>query len=89
MENEQKSENNCNSYQKIVNSWIMIFDFLDINSLLQTEIVSKFFRNQISLYYEAKENTIINKKNKNEKKKLKQNYLKKTFSQNILIYLLV
>ena len=79
MENELKTENNSNSYQKIANSWTIIFDFLDINSLLQSEIVSKFFRNQISLYYEAKENTIINKKNKNEKKENEKNLFKKNF----------
>ena len=81
---EENTANSSNSndalYKKISNSWNVIFDFLDINSLLQSEIVSKFFRNQILVYYEAKENSIkINKIDSNGEKNEKIKLFKKQF----------
>ena len=87
MESDSKKDNNSNIYEKISNSWNIIFDFLDINSLLQFELISKYFNNQISLYYEGKENEIKIKKNENniqnDKKHIKiykRNFLSKYFN---------
>lgn len=38
--------------------WNIIIDYLDINSMLQLELTTKFFRQQIGFYYETKEKTI-------------------------------
>ena len=42
-----KSSDSGKVYEKISNSWNSIFDYLDINSLFQSEVVSKYFRNLI------------------------------------------
>ena len=47
-------------YQKISNSWNIIFDYLDINTIFQFESVSKYFRNQLLFYYEFKQNILKN-----------------------------
>ena len=47
-------------YQKISNSWNIILDYLDINTIFQFEAVSKFFRNHLILYYEFKQNLLKN-----------------------------
>lgn len=47
-------------YQKISNSWNIILDFLDINTIFQFESVSKYFRNQLLFYYEFKQNILKN-----------------------------
>ena len=47
-------------YQKISNSWNIIFDYLDINTIFQFEPVSKYFRNQLLFYYEFKQNILKN-----------------------------
>ena len=58
MEKEiEKDIKQNNLYEKVSNSWNIVFDYLDINSLIQSEMISKYFRNQILLYYEAKENS--------------------------------
>ena len=89
MESEIQSNTQGNLYEKLSNSWNVIFDFLDINSLLQSECTSKYFRNQVLLYYESKQNTnknieINNSINENEKKEhikmLKKNFLVKYFN---------
>ena len=75
-------------YEKIANSWNIILDFLDINSIFQIEISSKFFRNRLLSYYESKENLIKNTSednnkslNEGEKKESIINF-KKTFLSN-------
>ena len=91
MENQINIESNVNIYEKISNSWSIIFDFLDINSLFQSENISKFFRKQMLLYYELKESR-INKNESNEKEKenenriitFKKKYLSKYF--NLLVH---
>ena len=85
MENKINIESNINIYQKISNVWSIVFDYLDINSLFQSEIVSKFFRNQMLLYYALKESKIkINKNESNEKenkiKSFKKKFLSKYFN---------
>ena len=90
MENKINSESNSNSnsnfYEKISNSWKIIFDFLDINSLLQIETASKFFRNQMLLFYGTKENIAkINKiganvTNDDKIKLFKKQFLSKYFN---------
>ena len=47
-------------YQKISNSWNIILDYLDINTIFQFEVVSKYFRNHLLLYYEFKQNLLKN-----------------------------
>ena len=47
-------------YQKISNSWNIILDFLDINTIFQYETVSKYFRNNLLSYYEFKQNLLSN-----------------------------
>ena len=74
------SNTNENLYKKLSNSWNIIFDFLDINSLFQTESISKFFRSQILLYYETKENSNkLNKIDSNNEKNNKIQLFKKQF----------
>jgi uncharacterized protein (UPF0248 family) len=79
-------------YEKISNNWNIIFDYLDINSLFKVEGISKYFRNQISQYYESKESLIkINKVKTNEKEKsnhiklFKQRFLSQYF--NLLVHI--
>ena len=78
-------------YQKISNSWNIILDFLDINTIFQFESVSKYFRNQLLFYYGFKQNilknspmeisTPLNQLNEEEKKeqilKFKKQFLSK------------
>ena len=52
MENKINIDSNANIYEQISNIWSLIFDFLDINSLFQSENVYKFFRKKMLLYYE-------------------------------------
>ena len=86
MESQTVPNTECNLYKKISNTWNIIFDFLDIQSLFKVEGISKYFKNQIFQYYESKESSIkINKVKTNEsdknkhiklfKKELLSNYL--------------
>ena len=86
-------ENN-NSYQTISNSWNIILDFLDINSIFQIELSSKYFRNRLIFYYESKENILKNLTSENnkptneeEKKEYIINFKKKFLSNyfNLLV----
>ena len=87
MENKINIDSNANIYEQISNIWSLIFDFLDINSLFQSENVSKFFRKQMLLYYESKENKI--KINENEKKNKTESFKKKFLSDyfNLLVHI--
>ena len=87
MENKINIDSNANIYEQISNIWSLIFDFLDINSLFQSENVSKFFRKQMLLYYESKENKI--KINENEKKNKIESFKKKFLSDyfNLLVHI--
>ena len=92
MESKINTGSNPTIYEKISNSWTIIFDFLDINSLFQSENVSKFFRKQMLLYYESKEGlSKINKNDSNEKenenkiKSFKKQFLSKYF--NLLVHI--
>ena len=74
-----KSEDLAKIYEKISNSWNSIFDYLDINSLFQSEVVSKYFRNLIKSYYKTKNNEIKeNSKKENEEENIK------LFKKNLL-----
>ena len=86
MESQTEPNTECTLYQKISNTWNIIFDFLDIESLFKVEGISKYFKNQLFQYYESKESLIkINKVKTNEndknnhiklfKKELLSNYL--------------
>lgn len=73
MESTTNSNAQGSFYEKISNNWNIIFDYLDINSLFKVEGISKYFRNQISQYYESKESLVkINKVKTNEKEKSNQ-----------------
>ena len=74
-----KSDDLAKIYEKISNSWNSIFDYLDINSLFQSEVASKYFRNLIKLYYKTKNNEIKeNSKKENEEENIK------LFKKNLL-----
>ena len=47
-------------YQKISNSWNIIINYLDLNSIFQIELASKYFRKRILSFYESKENLLKN-----------------------------
>ena len=84
-----KSSDSGKVYEKISNSWNSIFDYLDINSLFQSEVVSKYFRNLIKSYYksknnESKENNTNEKEEKNTKL-FKKNLLSQYF--NLFVHL--
>jgi len=93
MEKEiEKDIKQNNLYEKVSNSWNIVFDYLDINSLIQSEMISKYFRNQILLYYEAKENSskitknnIDSDKAQKDLKIYKKNFLSKYF--NLLVHI--
>ena len=83
-----------NLYEKILNNWNIILDFLDINTLLQIETASKFFRNRLLFYYESKETLLKNFSSENnkpsdeqEKKEYIINFKKKFLSRyfNLLV----
>ena len=38
--------------------WNIIIDYLDINSMLQLELTSRYFKQQIGVYFETKEKSI-------------------------------
>ena len=85
---------NTNLYQAISNSWNIILDFLDINSIFQIELSSKYFRNRLMFYYESKESLLKilsseNNKpsNEEEKKEYIINFKKKFLSNyfNLLV----
>ena len=74
-----KSDDLAKIYEKISNSWNSIFDYLDINSLFQSEVASKYFRNLIKSYYKTKNNEIKeNSKKENEEENIK------LFKKNLL-----
>ena len=82
MENDINTKK-TNLYKKLSNSWNIIYDFLDINSLIQFEMVSKYFKNQILSYYESKENASKpnnNNNNSDSNKNYKKNFLSKYFN---------
>ena len=82
MESTANSNAQGSLYEKISNTWITIFDYLDINSLFKVEGISKYFRKQISAYYEEKESLVkINKIQSNENDK---NAKIKLFKQKFL-----
>jgi len=81
MESE-KSDNSGKLYEKISNSWNSIFDYLDINSLFQSEVVSKYFRNLIKSYYKSKNNE-ANETEENTKKENEEENIK-LFKKNLL-----
>ena len=92
-QNSNTIENN-DSYQTISNSWNIILDFLDINSIFQIELSSKYFRNRLIFYYESKENILKNLTSENnkptneeEKKEYIINFKKKFLSNyfNLLV----
>ena len=81
-------------YEKILNNWNIILDFLDINTLFQIETASKFFRNRLLFYYESKETLLKNFSSENnkpsdeqEKKEYIINFKKKFLSKyfNLLV----
>ena len=87
---------NANLYQAISNSWNIILDFLDINSIFQIELSSKYFRNRLMFYYESKESLLKilssenNKPSNEEEKKeyiinFKKNFLSNYFNLMINI----
>ncbi len=75
-----KSENTL--YASLNNCWDCVINYLDINSLFQLELTSKYFRNQIESFYETKERIkkINKEKNINKKNKKKKNYKHKFLS---------
>ena len=84
MENKEEEKK---SYLSLNNCWDYVINYLDINSLFQLELTSKFFRKQIENYYEVKEKTkIVNREKKSNKNKenniklYKQNFLSKYFN---------
>ena len=82
MESITESSVQQSLYEKVSNSWNIIFDYLDINSLFKVEAISKYFRKQISSYYEEKESLVkINKIQSNENDK---NAQIKLFKQKFL-----
>ena len=60
-------------YQKISNSWNVIINYLDINTIFQIELVSKYFRKRILSFYESKENLLKNNPLEKEKPLNEQN----------------
>ena len=82
-----KSENHL--YTSLNNCWDYVINYLDINSLFQLELTSKYFRNQIESFYETKERIkkINNEKNTNKKNKKKKNFKHKFLSSyfNLMI----
>ena len=48
-----KSENTL--YASLNNCWDYVINYLDINSLFQLELTSRYFINQIESFYEIKE----------------------------------
>ena len=77
-----KSGNTGKLYEKISNSWNSIFDYLDINSLFQSEVVSKYFRNIIKSYYKSKNNEINEAKENTQKENIEE--IVKLFKKNLL-----
>ena len=76
-----KTENTL--YTSLNNCWDYVINYLDINSLFQLELTSKFFRNQIQSFYETKEKIkIINKEENINKKNKKKNNYKHQFLSN-------
>ena len=75
-----KSENHL--YTSLNNCWDYVINYLDINSLFQLELTSKYFRNQIESFYETKERIkkINNENNTNKKNKKKKNFKHKFLS---------
>lgn len=86
-----KSGDTGKLYEKLSNSWNSIFDYLDINSLFQSEVVSKYFRNLIKSYYNSKNNEINETKENTKKENEEENVklFKKIYYHNILIYLFI
>ena len=82
-----KSENPL--YTSLNNCWDYVINYLDINSLFQLELTSKYFRNQIESFYETKERIkkINNENNTNKKNKKKKNFKHKFLSSyfNLMI----
>ena len=56
-------------YEKINNLWNIIIDFLDMNSIFQFELSTKYFRNRLLSYYENKESLLKNNNTKNDEGK--------------------
>ena len=77
-----KSSDSTKLYEKISNSWNSIFDYLDINSLFQSEVVSKYFRNIIKSYYKSKNNEINEAKENTQKENIEE--IVKLFKKNLL-----
>jgi len=75
-----KSENPL--YTSLNNCWDYVINYLDINSLFQLELTSKYFRNQIESFYETKERIkkINNENNTNKKNKKLKNFKHKFLS---------
>ena len=93
---DSNTNENTNLYQAISNSWNIILDFLDINSIFQIELSSKYFRNRLMFYYESKESLLKilssenNKPSNEEEKKeyiinFKKNFLSNYFNLMINI----
>jgi uncharacterized protein (UPF0248 family) len=77
-----KSDDLAKIYEKMSNSWNSIFDYLDINSLFQSEVVSKYFRNIIKSYYKSKNNEINEAKENTQKENIEE--IVKLFKKNLL-----
>ena len=92
MEIKQNSDiNQTELYKEIANTWNVILDFIDINTIFQIELCSKFFRDRLLFYYESKESLLkniiseekkpLNQSNEKEKKEYIINF-KKNFLSN-------
>ena len=86
MENKEEEKK---YYLSLNNCWDYVINYLDINSLFQLELTSKYFRNQIESFYETKERIkkINNENNTNKKNKKKKNFKHKFLSSyfNLMI----
>ena len=61
------------SYQKISNSWNIIINYLNLNTIFQLELASKYFRKRILSFYESKESLLKNNPLEKEKPSNDQN----------------
>ena len=99
MESKQNNDTNqpTELFKEIANTWNIILDFIDINTIFQIELCSKFFRERLLFYYESKESLLkkiiseekkpLNQLNEKDKKEyiinFKKNFLSKYF--NLLV----
>ena len=77
MESKLTLTNNC---------WIVIIDYLDINTLFQFELINKYYQSVLYYYYESKEVSNMNKppsnqiSTSNKNKNYKRLFLSKYFN---------